>query len=152
MRIKRVFILASLWILVVVPNVYAQNDETGAIRALIEQVGIHMQAGNLAALDEIYSSGRGIHIIEGTGVNHGWEDYRDNHLKPELDAFENFQYRYFAIEPKVVGSLAYAAFRYELSADISTGHIDSEGRGTVVLEKINGQWRIVHSHTSGRRR
>ena len=27
----------------------------------------------------------GIHIIEGAGVNHGWADYRDHHLGPELE-------------------------------------------------------------------
>ena len=45
------------------------------------------------------------------------EDYRDHHLKAELQAFDNFQYRFFAIEPQVKEDFAYSAFRYELSAD-----------------------------------
>ncbi len=85
-------------------------------------------------------------------MNHGWADYRDNHLGPELEGFENFKYRYFAIEPQVRGDVAWSAFRYELSVDTSRGHTELEGRGTAVLEKMDGRWQIVHMHTSGRPR
>jgi ketosteroid isomerase-like protein len=110
-----------------------------------------MQEGNLEPLDAIYSGGPGVHIIEGAGVNHDWADYRDHHLVPELETFKDVQYRFFfAIEPQVRGNLAYTALRYELSADLENGHIELECRGTFVLEKIGAQWRIVHTHTSGR--
>jgi hypothetical protein len=33
---------------------------------------------------------------------------------------------------------------------LENGHIELECRGTFVLEKIGAQWRIVHTHTSGR--
>ncbi len=131
-------------------HVAAQDDEAAEIRSLMERVASLMQAGDLAPLDEIYAPGRGVHIIEGAGVNHGWEEYRDHHLKPELEAFENFKYRFFSIEPQVRGEVAYTAFRYELSADTDRGHVEIEGRGTAILEKMDGRWRIVHTHTSGR--
>jgi ketosteroid isomerase-like protein len=72
-------------------------------------------------------------------------------LRPELEAFENFEYRYFAIEPVVRGDMAFAAFRYELSAAIDGSQLNIEGRGTAVLEQLEGHWKIVHLHTSGRR-
>jgi len=117
---------------------------------MMERMAQLIQAKDLNTLTTFYASGSGVHIIEGSGVNHGWEDYRDHHLAPELEAFENFTYRYFAIEPQVRGNFSYAAFRYELSADTNSGRIDIEGRGTVILEKTDGQWKIVHLHTSGR--
>ena len=149
---RRLILLSSFtaWVIALSSNVAAQSDEVAEIRLLMERVATLMQAGDLQPLGEIYASGRGVHIIEGVGVNHGWEDYRDHHLQPELDAFENFEYRYFAIEPQVKGDFAYTAFRYELSADTEINHINMEGRGTVVLEKMAGKWRIVHTHTSGR--
>jgi len=128
----------------------AQEDDVAQIRSLLERVAALMQAGDLAPLDDIYAPGRGVHIIEGAGVNHGWEEYRDHHLAPELEAFENFSYRYFAIEPQVRGDIAFSAFRYELTADLESGQIEIEGRGTAILERMDGQWRIVHTHTSGR--
>jgi len=132
--------------------VRAQDDDRAAVTKVLEAIAEYSQAGDLHAMDTLYSSSRGVHIIEGAGVNHGWEDYRDNHIGPELARFENFEYRFFAIEPSVRGDVAWSAFRYELSMDTSGGHRDIEGRGTAVLEKANGRWQIVHMHTSGRPR
>lgn len=150
MNRKSLTLPLAIWSLVFAHNALGQDNEVNTIRSLLEQVAALMQAKDLAPLDDIYASGRGVHIIEGAGVNHGWEDYRDHHLKAELQAFDNFQYRFFAIEPQVKEDFAYSAFRYELSADTESDHIEIEGRGTAVLEKIGGQWKIVHLHTSGR--
>ena len=130
----------------------AQDPEVEAVRAVVSALASYSQAGDFTGLDSLYSSGRGVHIIEGAGVNHGWVDYRDHHLKPELAEFKNFSYRYFAIEPQVRGTVAWTAFRYELAADTPNGHVEVEGRGTAVLEKRDGRWLVVHTHTSGRRK
>ena len=120
------------------------------VRTVLESYAALAQAGDLDGMGELFSQRRGVHIIEGAGVNHGWADYRDNHLAPELEAFRDFRYRYFAVEPVVRGDLAYAAFRYELQARYGERDLDIEGRGTAVLERIDGRWQIVHLHTSGR--
>jgi hypothetical protein len=128
------------------------NPEAAAVRRVVEAFAEFSQAKNLAGIDTLFAAGGGVHIIEGAGVNHGWADYRDSHLKPELDEMQNFQYRYFSVEPQVRGDVAWAAFRYELAADVPSGHVETEGRGTAVLEKRDERWVIVHLHTSGRRR
>lgn len=150
MNRKILLLPITLLMALIAPSISAQSDEVGEIRALLERVATLMQAGDLESLNDIYSDGPGVHIIEGAGVNHGWVDYRDHHLTPELEAFKNFKYRFFAIEPQIRGNLAYTALRYELSADLASGHIEREGRGTFILEKTNDEWRIVHTHTSGR--
>lgn len=142
----------ALAVLPVIGAAQEHSPEEHEIVVLLERVATLMEAGDLAPLDEIYAPGRGVHIIEGAGVNHGWEDYRDHHLAPELDAFEDFSYRWHSIEPRVVGDLAYAAFQYELDARTERGAVAIDGRGTAVLERIDGAWRIVHTHTSGRPR
>ena len=40
---------------------------------------------------------------------------------------------YSEIEPQVRGTVAWVTFRYELAADGGRGHIEVEGRGTVIL-------------------
>ncbi|MEQ8315092.1 MAG: nuclear transport factor 2 family protein [Gammaproteobacteria bacterium] len=133
-------------------QVAAQTDEAEAeIVLTLERIADSFESGELGLLDEVFAPGPGVHIIEGAGVNHGWAEYRDEHLRPELEAFKNLVYRYFAIEPVVRGELAFAAFRYELSADLNGGPLNMEGRGTAVLEQLEGRWKIVHLHTSGRR-
>lgn len=130
---------------------YAQADESDEVRSIIEGMAVLIESGDLDALGTIYAPGPGVHIIEGSGVNHGWEDYRDNHLRPELASYSNLSFRYFAIEPIVRDEVAFAAFRYELKAETQSGPLNVAGRGTLVLEKMLGSWKIVHSHTSGRR-
>lgn len=130
----------------------SQTPDHEAVRRVVEAVAELSQAKDLAALDTLYAPDTWVRIIEGAGVNQGWADYRDHHLKPELAEFDNFKYRYYEIEPQVRGSVAWAPFRYELSVDTPRGHVEVEGRGTAILEKRNGRWVIVHMHTSGRRR
>ena len=134
------------------PIVQAQTSDVVAIRGVIEAVAVYSQAGNLDAIDTLFAPERGIHIIEGAGVNHGWADYRDNHLGPELESFENFEYRFYSVEPQVRGDVAWSSFRYDLAVDTQRGHLEREGRGTAVLERRDGRWLIVHLHTSGRAR
>ena len=143
--------ICSMLVAAAAPSVaLAQNDDESAVVKVLLAIAQYSQEGDLGAMDTLYASGGGVHIIEGAGINHGWEDYRDNHLAPELESFENFQYRYYSIEPQVRGDVAWTAFRYDLSVDTSRGHTEIEGRGTAVLEKTNGRWEIVHMHTSGR--
>lgn len=154
MRIHRYVAAWSLLASVCVGPAVASAQEQAAteeVRSVIEAVSAGMEAGDWATLDTLFSESRGVHIIEGAGVNHGWVDYRDHHLAPELEAFGNFSYRWFAIEPVVDGDVSWASFRYELSAEVEAGPIKAEGRGTIVLRRSDGSWRVVHLHTSGRR-
>ena len=130
----------------------AQNHDEHLVRGVIEALAAFSQAKNVAGLDTLYAPDAWVRIVEGAGVNRGWVDYRDHHLAPELAEFQNFRYRYHEIEPQVRGNVAWASFRYELIADTPQGHVEVEGRGTAILEKRDGRWLIVHTHTSGRRR
>lgn len=150
--------LGVLLALVVGPLTASAQDSTGGqtpaeeVRATMMSLAAHFQAGDLDAAGGLFAAGPGVHIIEGAGVNHGWQDYRDHHLAPELETFRNFRYSYSAVEPVVIGEVSYAAFRYELAADTPSGHVETEGRGTAVLQRMPDGWKIVHLHTSGRRR
>lgn len=140
--------------LIAAPALRAQSSDPDveAVRTVVTSLARNAQAGNLDAMGALFAPGRGVHIIEGAGVNHGWADYREHHLEPELSEFQNFRYRYFAIEPTVRGDAAWASFRYDLSTDTPSGHVEAEGRGTAVLERRDGRWLVVHLHTSGRRK
>ncbi len=58
-----------------------QMDDAAAVRQTLEAFAEFVQAKDLASIDTLWATGRGVHIIEGAGVNHGWPDYRDNHLE-----------------------------------------------------------------------
>ena len=132
--------------------VVVQQSDTAAVRRVVEAVAAFSEAKNPAGLDTLFAGDPWVQIIEGAGVNVGWADYRDHHLKPEMAEMEHFSYRFFEIVPQVRGGMAWAPFRYELTTDTPQRHVEVEGRGTAVLEKRGGRWLVVHLHTSGGRK
>jgi len=89
--------------------------------------------------------------VEGT-----YKDYIDGHLGPELGHFKSFTFSDYKIHTIVNLPYAYTTENYlytiVLKGDEAKGTqertIESKGVATSILEKINGEWKIVHSHTS----
>jgi ketosteroid isomerase-like protein len=128
-----------------------QSGEERLVGNTIEALFRAAEAGDLTSLDSLYA-GPQLTVIESTGINRGWADFRDNHLAPEIKQMKNFRYRPFEIEPHVSGSMAWAIFRYNLKADLDGRSLDLVGRGTAVLEKKSGRWIVRHTHTASRPR
>ena len=129
----------------------ASDPEVAAVVRTIQSLFAAAERNDLVALDSMYA-GDSLLVIEGSGINRGWTDYRDNHLAPELKEFQNFRYRPFEIEARVSGSLAWATFRYALTADIPDRKIDVVGRGTAILERRGDRWIVRLTHTASRAR
>ena len=119
-----------IWYGTFVQSLRAQGADETAVRRVVAAVASLQEATDIPGLDTLFAPDPWVEIIEGAGVNHGWTDYRDNHLKPELAEMRNLRYRFFDIAPQVRGSVAWAPFRYELAARTSSGQVEVEGRGT----------------------
>ena len=130
---------------------HASPADTAQVRATIEALFAAAERGDLETLGTIYS-GEALTVIEGAGIDRGWTAYRDHHLAPELEAFENFEYRPSQIEAHVAGDFAWAIFRYSLRADYQERRLDHVGRGTAVLGRRGDGWVVRHTQTSSRPR
>lgn len=126
------------------------GDSASAARA-ITALFAAAERNDMAALDSIYA-GEALTIIEGSGINRGWKDYRDHHLAPEMKEMTGFQYRPFEIEAHVHGTVAWAIFRYMLKAKAGEQNLDLVGRGTAILERRGNRWVVRHTQTSSRAR
>jgi ketosteroid isomerase-like protein len=129
----------------------SQPAGTAAVVQAIRALFAAAERSDLAALDSIYA-GDSLLVIEGAGINRGWTDYRDHHLAPELKEFQNFRYRPFEIEARVSGDLAWAIFRYALTADMPDRKVDVVGRGTAILERRGNRWIVRLTQTASRAR
>lgn len=129
----------------------ALTPEERTVASTIEALFAAAERNDVTALDSIYA-GADLTVIESTGMNRGWADYRDHHLVPEMKEMKNFRYRPFDIEPHVSGNLAWAIYRYHLRAETPERLVDNIGRGTAVLEKRRGRWVVRHTHTASRAR
>jgi ketosteroid isomerase-like protein len=133
-------------------NVSAQTNEVKAVTNVLTQEAQAVEKGDLAALDKIWANTEDVTVFESGHANYGWTDYRNSHLAPELKEFKNTKYAFSDLKVKVDGKTAWATFKYTISGDSEGKHFDGGGLGTVILEKRDGKWRIVHWHSSAPRR
>ncbi len=94
-------------------------------------------------------------IFESGGVEGSWQDYRDHHLGPEIDAIDSFVIsRGEATEEKSLdGSMAFVAWPIEYRIELADERIiESRGTVTFVLERNEDRYKIRHLHWSSRRK
>jgi uncharacterized protein (TIGR02246 family) len=148
----RAFTRWSLASLIVIGSarLLAQSGET-EITAFFKTYDAAFNARDLDKLAALYHPD--VTIFEGSGINRGWVDYRDNHLGPELKSFENLQWAHSNIVVHLLGpSAAYVTADYAIKYKSGDRAVDSGGIATHVLVKEQGAWKIRHSHTAARRR
>ncbi|ASP49276.1 YybH family protein [Cognaticolwellia beringensis] len=87
-------------------------------------------------------------IFEGGGVEKSADEYAQHHMLSDMKYLAEINTEVLDYQIKVFGDIAYA-----MSSSKSTGKyrgkdINSEGMETMVLQKIDGKWKIVHIHWS----
>jgi len=134
-----------------IANAFVQ-DQSDSIRNVLMQSATAFERGDMAAMEKLWAGDDSVIVFESGHANYGWADYRDHHLGPEMKEMKNAKYTLSDIRVKASGTTAWATFKYAISADIGTRHVDGGGLGTAVLEKRGDDWRIVHWHSSAPRR
>lgn len=130
----------------------AQSSDAQKIEEWLKGYDVAFLAKDLDTLGTFYHPE--VTVFEGAGVNHGWADYRDRHLGPELKMFEQLEFGHANRRVHMLGDRAAVAIsEYFIKARMKDRVLDNIGRETLVLEKqTDGHWKIRHSHTSGRAR
>lgn len=127
------------------------RGEQIAVAQVLRALFAAVERKDLKALDTLYA-GDSLTVVESTGINRGWADYRDTHLGPELKVVQNFRYRPFELLVRTSGDLAWSTFRYALAGDMERQKLDHVGRGTAILERHGGRWIVRHIHMASRPR
>lgn len=91
-------------------------------------------------------------VLEGVHKNVGWNDYRDNHIGPEMKEWTEFR----VIEPKVLevsvqGDWAYVVQESTVRIITAEKAMTMASAETFVMRKVVSGWRIRHIHLSGKR-
>lgn len=128
------------------------QDPAEQIRSVLLQSAAAFERGDMAAAEKAWANDESVTVFESGHANYGWADYRDHHLGPEMKEMKNTKYTLSDIKVKVSGDTAWATFKYAISADVGTRHVDGGGLGTAILEKRGQDWKIVHWHSSAPRR
>jgi uncharacterized protein (TIGR02246 family) len=147
----RIWIAAAAMCVAIASAVPAAQSGDADVLAFFKAYDAAFNARDLQRLAVLYHPD--VTIFEGAGINRGWADYRDNHLGPELKAFQDLQWAHSNIVVHLLGpSAAYVTADYTIKYKTGERAVDSGGIATHVLVKEQGQWKIRHSMTAARRR
>ena len=130
----------------------AQAPDEAEVREVLLKSAMAFEKNDVELITKAWANDESVTVFESGQANYGWADYRDHHLLPEMKEMKNTKYTLSDIRVKGSGNTAWATFKYAISADIGTRHVDGAGLGTAVLEKRGQDWRIVHWHSSAPRR
>jgi uncharacterized protein (TIGR02246 family) len=128
------------------------TDDEAAGRDVIARHAAAHETGDLEAIEKLWAHDETVTVAEGGSFNYGWTDFRDHHLRPEIEAMKNVKFPIEDIKVQVKGDLAWATYSYRMNGQYKGSLYYSAGAATMVLEKRNGAWLIVHEHTSAKRR
>jgi ketosteroid isomerase-like protein len=135
---------------------FGQGTDEAAVRDALLKSASSFEKNDMAAATQVWANDESLIVFESGHANYGWTDYRDHHLGPEMGEMKNTKYAFSDIKIHLAGKTAWATFKYTISADVTDNgkprHVDGAGLGTAVLENRDGQWRIVHWHSSAPRR
>ncbi len=145
---RRPLLRSLMTVAFVIPaSVNAQaTEERAAVQSVVTAFADAIHTGALSEIDALFTPS-GVHILVDNAALHGWADYRDEHLRAEMARYSDVRYAHTGIEATVRGNIAWAAFRWQMSG-AAAGPAPVLGRGTAILERINGQWLIAHLHFS----
>ena len=134
----------------------AQGSDEAAVRDALQTSALGFAKNDVDMVTKVWANDETLTVFESGHANYGWTDYRDHHLLPEMKEFKNTKYELSDMKIHLAGKTAWATFKYTISGDVEQGgatrHVDGAGLGTAVLEERQGQWRIVHWHSSAPRR
>jgi hypothetical protein len=120
------------------------DPERAAARQVLLELASDLQDGKWAQADSLFAP-RGVHVLADTNAFHSWAEYRDKQVKPELAKLSGVKVVHSGVESQVRGNVAWVAFKQEVGGSSGQARV---GRGSAVLEKVDGRWTIVHYHIS----
>jgi ketosteroid isomerase-like protein len=120
-----------------------KNDPMSLIEEYSRRTNLHRFDDVAPLIDEraLYwfsdgSTHEGINAIRAV-FEHNWKAIRN-----EVYRIENV--RWIAQDENI----AVCVYRFRWDGEGKEGRVRGEGRGTSVLQRLNGQWRVVHEHLS----
>lgn len=131
-------------------NVLAQKADAEAIKKTLNAYKNKIESLDTNGVAKLFVTNS--KVIE-QGKDEGTiSHYLEHHLGPELKDFKSFKFSNYKVDVTVTGNHAYSTESYTYTITLKDDkEIKSNGFATSVLQKQNGQWKIVQTHSSFRR-
>ena len=132
-------------------GVFAGTDNQSLVD-IIESVERGWETADGAPFRRHFLDFEGARYIESGGQNEGLEDLVTHHVEPEGDALDGLDLTFSNIETHVEGEFAWAVADVEVKATVNRDgrKIHNRGHETFLFRRVEGEWKVVHTHSSSR--
>jgi hypothetical protein len=140
----------SLVTILIVPLALA-NDEERQILDIIESTRVGWEQADGTPFRAHFLDWEGARYFESGGQNVGLADLIENHVEPEGHALA-LELKFNNPQIHIHDDVAWVLTDTVVKATIhSTGKkIHNRGFQTTVLKKVEGRWKVLHTHSSSR--
>lgn len=130
----------------------SQDDDVAAIAHIVAAVERGWETADGTPFREHFLDFDGARYIESGGQNLGLDDLIDHHVEPEGDALEGLDLVFSNLQTHIAGDSAWAIADVEVKALVRRDgrQIHNRGFETFILRRIDGAWKVVHTHSSSR--
>jgi len=123
----------------------AQNNETAAIRTVMDKQVSDWNNGDIDAFMKGYWKNDSLLFVGSKGPNYGWQTTLENYKKRYPDTTVMGKLDFTFLEIKLLSAdHAFVLGKWHLARTIG----DIGGHFTLLFRKIKGQWYIIADHTS----
>src|SRR5947208_4507482 len=112
---KRIWIACSL--LVAGAAALAASDPKADVASVLRSNARAFEQHDMKTLDSLWSHSDDVTVFENGHANYGWTDYREHHLKLEVEEMKNVKYELADIRTRVSSKTAWSTFKYRISAE-----------------------------------
>ncbi len=147
------FIQFGVLVLFAIPGyLNAQESDAELLIAIVDAIEKGWEQGDGTPFREHFLDFEGARYVESGGQNEGLTDLVEHHVKPEGDALDDFELSLSNVETNIEGDFAWVIADVEFKALVKKDQrqIHSRGYETFLFRRVDGKWKIVHTHSSSR--
>lgn len=130
------------------------SSDDKAIKAIISAILKGWEGGDGTPFWDHFLDFEGARYFESGGQNSGLRDLVENHVEPEKDAIPDLTLGLSNLAIYYEGDFAWAVASTTVQGTLvkSGTKLDRTGKQTWLFRKIEGEWKVVHTHSSSRAR
>jgi len=130
----------------------AEDDDAAKLVAIIHAIERGWEEADGTPFHENFLDFEGARYVESGGQNLGLNDLVEHHVEPEGDALDSLELTFSEIETHIEGEFAWAIANTEVKAVVKSDKrvIHSRGHETFLFRRVQGDWKVVHTHSSSR--
>jgi hypothetical protein len=131
------------------------NKDKQEIIDIISGIKYGWENGDGTPFRKTFLDFKGARYIESGGQNKGLDSLVTHHVEPEKGAMEYMMLDFSAIEVHFEGENKHFAWviadtHFKAKLKKNGRELDKKGHQTFLFRKIGDQWKVVHTHSSGR--